>query len=118
MDFIAFRNRCTYAPGNSCFGQDRQSRLDCQERRVASGRLQPSRRKRALQNSRRDVLFLKPELPRRQLMKRPVLFVAALALAGGVGYAAGSGCVGCHTDGARMKELFIPPVVIASEGEG
>lgn len=51
-------------------------------------------------------------------MKRPVLFVAALALAGGVGYAAGSGCVGCHTDGARMKELFIPPVVIASEGEG
>lgn len=29
-----------------------------------------------------------------------------------------SGCVGCHTDGAQLKALFVPPKAAPAEGEG
>lgn len=29
-----------------------------------------------------------------------------------------SGCVACHTDGAKLKALFAPPKTPAGEGEG
>ncbi len=50
-------------------------------------------------------------------MKR-MTALAAFALAGLAVYAAESTCVACHTDGEAMKSLFVPPVMIASEGEG
>jgi hypothetical protein len=50
-------------------------------------------------------------------MKR-MAAAAALALLGWGVYAAESSCVGCHTNAATMKSLFVPPVQVASEGEG
>jgi hypothetical protein len=44
--------------------------------------------------------------------------IAVLALLGWGAYAAESGCVGCHTNAATMKSLFVPPVQTVSEAEG
>jgi hypothetical protein len=55
---------------------------------------------------------------RRYPMKSLLVFVAALALSGFGAYAAGTGCVACHTSAETMKSLFVPPVLAEAEGEG
>lgn len=51
-------------------------------------------------------------------MKRSLVILAVLAIAGFGAHAAESGCVGCHTSDATMKSLFVPPVLPEAEGEG
>lgn len=41
-----------------------------------------------------------------------------LIIAGALPALAESGCVGCHTDEAALRKLFVPPKAAVSEGEG
>jgi mono/diheme cytochrome c family protein len=41
-----------------------------------------------------------------------------LLIAGPLHALAQSGCIGCHTDEATLKKLFVPPKAGPSEGEG
>jgi hypothetical protein len=49
---------------------------------------------------------------------RRMTAMAVLAFLGWSACAAESSCVGCHTNPATMKSLFVPPAQTASEGEG
>jgi len=51
-------------------------------------------------------------------MKRIATLFAAFTLFGIGAFAVDSSCVKCHTSDATMKELFVPPTLAASEGEG
>ncbi|MEI6388615.1 MAG: hypothetical protein WCQ50_18520 [Spirochaetota bacterium] len=50
-------------------------------------------------------------------MKHSLTLAVTLMLGLGA-YAAQSSCVTCHTDPAKIKALYIPPSVAATEAEG